>query len=210
MCSPRLKSLLLVGASCLTILFIIFNVRLSVNRSNDRPDERTSKAEAPPLILNSAPEPKEGRSHDLKNRLHIQPQRSLFTESLQEIPPIAEEKPQDAYLFWDRVQEDLALIIRDKFSEWRLSQKDLQALTETIQTLQKSMLTLRGLERTRDHREQIEQMTKEVGRALERFEEITQMSISDFILYGRPESGLDNGKPDDDEIVEVYLDPPKS
>jgi hypothetical protein len=36
------------------------------------------------------------------------------------------------------------------------------------------------------------------------------MSISDFILYGRPESGLDNEKPDDEEIIEEYLDHFKS
>jgi hypothetical protein len=40
---------------------------------------------------------------------------------------------------------------------------------------------------------------------LETFEEITKMSISEFILFGRPESGIDNGKPDDEEIIEEYL-----
>jgi len=67
------------------------------------------------------------------------------------------------------------------------------------------MLALGELERTRSNREEIQKIRSEVSRKLETFEEITEMSISDFILYGRPESGLDNEKTDDEEIIEEFL-----
>jgi len=113
--------------------------------------------------------------------------------------------PRNGQILWEEVQEDLALIIGEKFPELKLSQRDLQRLTETIRTLQKSMLELGDLERTRSNREEIQRIRSEVNRALETFEEITKMSISEFILFGRPESGIDNGKPDDEEIIEEYL-----
>jgi hypothetical protein len=113
--------------------------------------------------------------------------------------------PRNGEISWEEVQEDLALIIVEKFPELKLSQRDLQRLTETIQTLQKSMLELGDLERMRSNRGEIKRIRSEVNRALETFEEITKMSISEFILFGRPESGIDNEKPDDEEITEEYL-----
>jgi hypothetical protein len=67
------------------------------------------------------------------------------------------------------------------------------------------MLELGELERSISNREEIQKNRGELNRALETVEEITQMGISDFILLGRPESGIDNEKPDDEEIIKEYF-----
>jgi len=206
----RSKPLLFISASFLATLLITFTVQLLLHPSTDRSDEKVSKTEAPLPAQNPMSEPKDSMSFDWRDQPSVRPQRSLCAESPQETLTHSREKPQNEYLFWDEVQKDLAWIIREKFPELRLSQRDLQALTESIRTFQNSMLSLRALERTRSNREEIRKIRGEASRAMETFEEITQMSISDFILYGRPESGLDNGKADDDEIVEEYLDHSKS
>jgi hypothetical protein len=201
MCFPRSKSLLLTAFSFFTILLTIFTVQIFVNRSN----ERTLKAAAPLPLERPVLEPKESTSRYWNDRVDVQPRRSHFLQSPEEALPERRAKPQNEPVFWEEVQEDLAVIIRENFPELKLSQRDLQRLTETIRTLQKSMLSLGELERTRSNREEIQKIRSEVSRTLETFEEITKMSISDFILFGRPESGIDNGKPDDEEIIEEYL-----
>ena len=206
MCFPRSKSFLLIAFSFFTILLTIFTVQIFVNRSN----ERSLKVAAPLLLDRPVLEPKESTSCYWRDRRDVQPRWSHFLQSPEEGLPEWRTKPQNEPVFWDEVQEDLTVTIREKFPELKLSQRDLQRLTETIRTLQKSMLSLRELERTRSNREEIKQIRSEVNRALEAFEEITQMSISDFILYGRPEGGLDNEKPDDEEIIEEHLDHYKS
>jgi delta-aminolevulinic acid dehydratase/porphobilinogen synthase len=67
------------------------------------------------------------------------------------------------------------------------------------------MLELGDVERTRSNREEIQEIRSELNRALEKVEEITEMGISDFILFGRPDNGIDNEKPDDEEIIKEYL-----
>jgi len=206
MCFLRSKSFLLMAFSFFTILLTIFTVQIFVNRSN----ETSSKAAAPLPLERPVLERKESTSRYSRDLRDVQPRWSHFLQSPEEALPERRAKPQNEPFFWEEVQEGLTVIIREKFPELKLSQRDLQRLTETIRTLQKSMLALGELERTRSNREEIKQIRSEVNRSLETFEEITQMSISDFILYGRPESGLDNGKPDDEEIIEEYLDHYKS
>ena len=206
MCSPRSKSLLLMAFSFFTILLTIFTVHIFVNRSNERSLEAAASLPLERPVL----ERKEPTSRYWRDRRDIQPRWSHFLQSPEEALPERRAKPQNESIFWEEVQEDLTAIIREKFPELKLSQRDLQRLTETIRTLQKSMLALGELERTKSNREEIQKIRSEVNRTLETFEEITQMSISDFILFGRPESGLDNEKPDDEEIIEEYLDHYKS
>jgi hypothetical protein len=206
MCSPRSKSLLLMAFSFFTILLAIFTVQIFDNRSN----ERSLKAAAPLPLERPLVEREESTSHYWRDRRDVQPRWSHFLQSPEETLPEWKAKPQNEPVFWDEVQEDLTAIIREKFPELKLSPRDLQRLTETIRTLQKSMLALGELERTKSNHEKIEKIRSEVNQELEAFEEITQISISDFILYGRPESGLDNEKPDDEEIIEEYLDHYKS
>ena len=184
-----------------TILLTIFTVQIFDNRSN----ERSLKAAAPLPLERPLVEREESTSRYWRDRRDVQPRWSYFLQSPEEALTERRAKPQNEPVFWEEVQEDLTAIIREKFPELKLSQRDLQRLTETIRTLQKSMLALGELERTKSNRGEIQKIRSEVNRALEAFEEITQMSISDFILYGRPESGLDNEKPDDEEIIEEYL-----
>jgi hypothetical protein len=135
----------------------------------------------------------------------IDPRGNPFLRPPGEVLSEKRLNPRNDQILWEEVQEDLALTMGEKFPELKLSQRDLQRLTETIRTLQKSMLELRDLERTSSNRGEIQRIRSEVNRALETFEEITKMSISEFILFGRPESGIDNEKPDDEEITEEYL-----
>jgi hypothetical protein len=206
MCFPRSKPFLLIAFSFFTILLAIFTVQIFDNRSN----ERSLKAAAPLPFERPVLERKESTSRYWRDRRDVQPRWSHFLQSPEEALTERRAKPQNESIFWEEVQEDLTAIIREKFPDLKLSQSDLQRLTETIRPLQKSMLALGELERTKSNREEIQKIRSEVNRTLEAFEEITQMSISDFILYGRPESGLDNGKPDDEEIIEEYLDHYKS
>ena len=204
--SSHSKFLLLISFFFFAILLTIFTVQLFDNRSN----ERSIKAEVPLPLENPVPERKDSTSRYWRDRLDVQPRWSHFVQSPEEALLERRAKSQNEPVFWEEFQEDLTVIIREKFPELKLSQRDLQKLTQTIRILQKSMLELGELERTRSNREEIQKIRSEVSRTLETFEEITQMSISDFILYGRPESGLDNEKPDDEEIIEEYLDHSKS
>lgn len=72
------------------------------------------------------------------------------------------------------------------------------------------MQELREFERTRGKDEAIKQIHHQLNRALEVFEEITEMNVSEFISLGRPESGIDNGKPDHEEIVNENIRDRKS
>jgi hypothetical protein len=177
-----------------------------VNRSN----ERSLKAAAPLPPEKPVAERKESTSHYLKDQLDVQPRWNHLLQPPEEVLSEKRLNRRNDQIFWEEVQEDLALIIGEKFPELKLSQRDLQKLTETIQTLQKSMLELGDLERTRSNREEIQKIRSELNRALETVEEITEMGISDFILSGRPESGIDNEKPDDEEIIKEYLSNIKS
>ena len=189
-----------------TILLTIFTVQIFDNRSN----ETSSKAAAPLPLERRVLERKESTSHYWRDLRDVRPRWSDFLQSPEEALSERRAKPKNEPAFWDEVQEDLTVIIQEKFPELKPSQGDLQRLTETIRTLQKSMLALGELERTKSNHEKIEKIRSELNQELEAFEEITQISISDFILYGRPESGLDNEKPDDEEIIEEYLDHYKS
>jgi hypothetical protein len=199
--SPRSRVFLIIFSSFLIILLVTFSIQIFGNRS----DNISSKIHSPSTLKIPAPERIELTSSFSRGNSGIDPKGNPFLWPPGEV--LSEERlnPRDGQIFWEEVQEDMTVIIREKFPELKLSRRDLQRLTETIRTLQKSMLELGELERTRSNREQIQKMRSEVNRALEAFEEITKMSISDFILYGRPESGLDNEKPDDEEIIEEYL-----
>jgi hypothetical protein len=184
----------------------IFTVQFFKNRSN----ERSLKADAPLSLKNPVPERTESLSLILGGKPGIDLRWNHFLQPPEEVLSEKRLNPRNDQIFWEEVQEDLALVIKDKFPELMLSQRDLQKLTETIRTLRKSMLELGDLDRTRSNREEIQKIRSEVNRTLETFEEITKMSISDFILFARPESGIDNGKPDDEEIIEEYLSHCKS
>ena len=192
---------LIIFSSFLIILLVTFSIQIFGNRS----DNISSKIHSPSTLKIPAPERIELTSSFSRGNSGIDPKGNPFLWSPGEV--LSEERlnPRNGQIFWEEVQEDLALIIGEKFPELKLTQRDLQWLTETIRTLQKSMLELGDLERTRSNREEIQRIRSEVNRALETFEEITKMSISEFILFGRPESGIDNGKPDDEEIIEEYL-----
>ena len=201
MCFPRSKFFLFIAFSFFTILLIIFTVQVFVNRSN----ERSLEVAAPLFFEKPVLEPKESTSPNWRDPRGTQPRWSHSLQSREEALLERRATPQNEFVLWEEVQEDLALTIREKFPELKVSQTGLQNLTETIRTVQKSMLKLGELERTRSNREEIQSIRSELNWALESFEELTEMSLSDFILFGRPESGIDNEKPDDEEIVEEYL-----
>lgn len=203
---PRSKIFLIILSSFLIILLVTFSIRIFGNRS----DNISSKIHTPSTLKIPAPERIDSPSPFLRATPGIDLERNHFLQPPEEVLSEKRLNPRNDHIFWEELQEDLALIIREKFPELKLSQRDLQTFTQTIRILQKSMLELGDLERTRSNREEIQKIRSEVNRALETFEEITKMSISDFILYGRPESGLDNEKPDDEEIIEEYLDHFKS
>jgi hypothetical protein len=110
----------------------------------------------------------------------------------------------------ERVQEALALVIEERFPELRLCAKDLHELTEAIGVVQKSMREMRELERTERNLKDLKKIHRELNQALEVMAEITEMNPTEFILFGRPEPGIDNDEPDDEEIPEEYLDDFKS
>lgn len=201
MSSPSSKISFTILSFFLIILLVIFSIRILGNRS----DNLSSKIHSPSILKIPAPERIESPSLFLKGKPSIDLRWNHFVQPPGEVLSEKRLNPRNDPIFWEEVREDLALIIEDKFPELILSQRDLQKLTETIRTLQKSMLEFGELERTRSNREEIQNIRSELNRALETFEEITEMSISDFILFGGPESGIDNEKPDHEEIVEEYL-----
>lgn len=202
MSSPGSRVFLIILSSFLIIFLVTFSIQIFENRSGNI----SSKIHTPSTLKIPVPEQIELTSSFFsRGNPGIHPRGNPFLWPPGEVPSEKRLNPRNGQLFWEEVQEDLALIIGEKFPELKLSQRDLQRLTETIRTLQKSMLELGDLERTRSNREEIQRIRSEVNRALETFEEITKMSISEFILFGRPESGIDNGKPDDEEIIEEYL-----
>ena len=206
MSSPPSRVFLIILSSFLIFLLVTFSIQIFGNRS----DHISSKVHTPSTLKIPAPERIESPSPFIRATPGIDLRGNHFLRPPEEVLSEKRLNPRNDPISWEEVQEELALIIGEKFPELKLSQRDLQQLTETIRTLQKSMLELGDLERTRSNREKIQKIRSEVNRALETFEEITQMSISDFILHGRPESGLDNEKPDDEEIIEEYLDHFKS
>ena len=105
----------------------------------------------------------------------------------------------------ESVQEGLALVIDERFPELRLPEKDLHELTEAIEVVQKSMREMRELERTRRNLRDLKSIHHELNQALDVIAEITKMSPTEFILFGRPEDGIDNDAPEDEEIPEEYL-----
>jgi len=118
MCSPRSKSLLLMSFSFFAILLTIFTVQIFVNRSN----ERNLKADAPLLLEKPVAERKDSTSRYWNDRVDVQPRWSHFLQSPEEALPERRAKPQNEPVFWEEVQEDLALIIGKKFPELKLSQ----------------------------------------------------------------------------------------
>lgn len=201
MSSPHSRFFLGILSFSLIILSVIFLIRIS----KDRADNLSSTIHSPSTLKIPAPERLDSPSVLLRGNPGIDLLRNHFPQPPGEVLSDKTTNPRNDPILWAEVREDLALIIEEKFPELILSQRDLQKLTETIRTVQKSMLELGELERTKSNREEIRNIRSELNRALETFEEITQMSLSDFILFGRPESGIDNEKPDHEEIVEEYL-----
>lgn len=201
MSSPHSKIFLTILSFSLIILSAIFSIRIFGNRS----DTLSSTIHNPSTLKIPAPERLESPSLLLRGNPGIDLLRNHFLQPPGEVLSDKTINPRNDPILWEEVREDLALIIEEKFPELILSQRDLQKLTETIRIVQKSMLELGELERTRSNREKIKNIRSELNRALETFEELTQMSLSDFILYGRPESGIDNENPDHEEIIEEYL-----
>jgi hypothetical protein len=203
---PRSKFLLLISFFFFTILLAIFTVQIFEDRSH----ERSSKGDGPLPLENPVPERRESTFYDRKDRLGVEPRWNHFLQSPEEVLSERRWTPRNDVVLWEEIQEDLALIIEEKFPELRLSKKDLGKLTETIRTIQESMQELREFERTRGKDEAIKQIHHQLNRALEVFEEITEMNVSEFISLGRPESGIDNGKPDHEEIVNENIRDRKS
>jgi hypothetical protein len=199
--SPRSRIFLIILSSFLIILLATFSIQFFGNRS----DNISSKIHTSPTLKIPAPERIESPSSFLRATPGIDLRWNHFLQPPEEVLSEKRLNPRNDQIFWEEVQEDLALIIGEKFPEMKLSQRDLQKLTETIRTLQKSMLELGDVERTRSNREEIQEIRSELNRALEKVEEITEMGISDFILFGRPDNGIDNEKPDDEEIIKEYL-----
>jgi len=192
---------LIILSSFLIVLLVTFSIQILGNRS----DHIISKVHTPSTLKIPAPERIESPSPFIRATPGIDLRGNHFLRPPEEVLSEKRLNPRNDPISWEEVQEDLALIIGEKFPELKLSQRDLQKLTETIRTLQKSMLELGDLERTRSNREEIQNIRTELNRALETVEEITEMGISDFILFGRPENGIDNEKPDDEEIIKEYL-----
>ena len=198
---PRSTSLLFALSSFSIILLVILFIQFFENRVPDR----TAKAYSPPTLRSPVTNQEEATLRYGKDRPDSIPQWNYLSRYPKEVPFESKTNPKTDPLFWEEVLEDLALIIEEKYPELKLSRGDLQNLTETIRTLQKSMLELGELERSISNREEIQKIRGELNRALETVEEITKMGISDFILFGRPESGIDNEKPDDEEIIKETL-----
>ena len=201
MSSKRSKVFLILLPSFLIILLLIVSIEFFADRS----DNISLKIHSPSTLKIPAPEQIESPSLFLKGKPPIDPRWNHFLQPSEKVLSERRLNPRNDPLFWEEVQEDMALIIEEKFPELKLSQGDLQKLTETIRTLQKSMRELGELERSISNREEIQKIRSQLNRALEAFEEITKMNASEFILFGRPESGIDNEKPDDEEIIKEYL-----
>ena len=198
----RRSNFLFIFLSSLSIfLLVIFLISFIGTQSQ----ERTPRAHQRLALKTQSMEQNEATSKFRKDQSDSAPQLGYFLQSPEEVLSEIKTNPKTDHFFWKEVQEDLALIIKEKFPELKLSERELRELTETIKMIQKSMVEMRDLERARGNTETIRRIRGGLDQALDSFGEITQMDAAEFILRGRPKSGLDNEDPDNVDIVKEYL-----
>jgi hypothetical protein len=117
---------------------------------------------------------------------------------------------ESAYLNEDDIPEEsiknlIAMGIEDDFKDLNLSEEELQVLTEAVISIRASMKGLRYMERSSENTESFIQLHDQLHDAIDDFKEITGMSLTQFMLSAPAYGGLDNDRPDDEEIVFEYL-----
>jgi len=78
--------------------------------------------------------------------------------------------------------------------------------TSSVISIRVSMQGLRYIERSSENAESYNQLQDQLDAATDDFEQITGMSLAQFMLRAPADGGLDNDRPDDEEIVFEYLD----
>ena len=197
----RPKFFVIIISSFLIILLVISLTRFLGTQTR----ERTAKIYEP---LSSDPQKIKQREETSKfwePRSEILPQLSHFFRPPEDGLSERNPNPRSDPIFWHEVQEDLGFIIKEKFPDLNLSERELHELIETIKTIQFSMEEMRELERTGNNREAIIRTRSQLDRALELFGEITKMDPTEFILRGRLRSGIDKEERDEEEVVKEYL-----
>jgi hypothetical protein len=192
---PRSKASVVLLLSVMVVLLVIFLGRTFESRIPE-------KSVKPHPWLSFKPGDTESRQDNPgvpKDRRDSSPLPHSIPRPYAEIPLEFRTLPRES------VQEALALVIEERFPELRLPEKDLYELTEAIRVVQKSMREMRELERTRKNVRDLRIFHHQMNQALDVIAEITEMSPAEFILSGRPERGIDNDAPEDEEIAEEYL-----
>ena len=189
----------------LSSLVIVLLLSLLIQHPGNPIPERTSSAHG---VTAPRPSVSEGEKTTLDYRGHspvLIPRWSPLLRSLEGAPSELEAYQESDPFSWEEVQEDLSFMIEERFPDLRLSEREWHELTDAIKTIRSSMEEMRELERTTSNAGVLLSTRTALDRATETFVEITGMSAAEFILRGRPESGIDDEESDKDEIVQEYL-----
>lgn len=198
----RRSNLLLIFLPSLSILLLAIFLALFFGTQSQenipKPHQR--------FVLKTPPmEEKQTTRKFWNDQPNLAPQLGYFLRSPEEVLSETIANPRSNDILWEEVQEDLVLMIKEKFPELKLSKRQLLELTETIKIIRKAMNEMREFERTRDNSDAVRRIRGELDWAVDSFGQITQMDLAEFILRGRPKSGIDNEEPEDGEIVKEYL-----
>lgn len=137
----------------------------------------------------------------------IDPSAQMITSEHKENTYIEENVylNEDGFLE-ESIKSLIAIGIEDDFEDLNLSEEELQDLTEAVISIRVSMLGLRNMERSSENAESLNQLQVQLNEATDDFKQITGMSLNQLILRAPADGGLDNNRPDDEEIVFEYLD----
>ena len=112
----------------------------------------------------------------------------------------------DNNMFFESVKSMLKMGIEDDFPELNLSENEFRDLTKAVISIKESMQGLRSLERNGENAKSIIKIQDRLNDAAIKFERITDMSLTTFMLRASVTGGIDNDKPHDKDIVFEYLD----
>ena len=113
--------------------------------------------------------------------------------------------PDDDMSF-ESVKSLLTMGIEDDFPELHLSENEFQDLTQAVISIRESMQELRRLDRTGKNAQFVTQIQDRLNEASIDFEQISGMSLTNFIRRASVVGGIDNDRPDDKDINFEYLD----
>lgn len=105
------------------------------------------------------------------------------------------------------VEEMLALQVRDRIPEARLSGEEIRKLAEEILVMRETLEILRRIPRTPDNTAEITVLKGRLDERNQRIQELTGMSTAEFLNRLTTE-GIDNDETDKGELVLEYLDSP--